>query len=130
MAELLTEHSYLTSIVWPLLTLILFVLVIIYYRKKKFYERMICTLFGNEEAAFEFYEEATKLEKQDIKSLIIGAGEKGRVAEAVKQVKARHTAAERKEDMELRKQDLRLVSIVKLANINRSQILDQLSKKK
>ncbi len=70
MVDILTEHPYLTGVIWPLATLFLLVLLIIFYRKKKYYERIIATLFGSEEAAFELYEEAAKLEKQDVKAHI------------------------------------------------------------
>jgi len=130
MVELFIEHVFLNPIVWWLVTVFLFILVIIFYRKKKYYERIICTLFGDEEVAFEFYQEATELEQQDSK--VHNSGEEGQVSEAVKQSKthAKITKAARKQAETLRTQYRRLESIIKLAQINRSQILNILSQQK
>ena len=130
MVDILREHFFLTALALFLVLVFVLILNTINYRKKKYYKRVLTTLIGDDEEVFELYYEAIKLEKQDIKVAKIEPGEKGQVSAALKQIKARDTATARKEDMELRKQQIRLESIVKLANINRSQILDQLSKKK
>ena len=130
MVELLKEHLFLTGLVWFGITVFLFILMINYYRKKKCYENVITSLIGNDEAVFELCKEAAKLEKHDVKAHIIGTGEKGQVSEAGSQAKThkKDTKSERKKAEILRMMDKRLESIIKLAQINRSQILNDLSK--
>ncbi len=130
MVDIIKEYPFLTGLVSIMVMLFMVILNTINYRKKKYYKSVLTTLIGDDEEVFELYNEAIKLEKQDIKVAKIEPGEKGQVSAALKQIKARDTAAKRKKDNDLRKQEKRLESIVKLANINRSQILDDLAKNK
>ncbi len=130
MVDILREHFFLTALALFLVLVFVLILNTINYRKKKYYKRVLSTLIGGEEEVFELYNEAIKLEKQDIKVAKIEPGEKGQVSAALKQVKARDTATARKKDRELRQMYQRQESIVKLVRINQSQILDELSKKK
>ncbi len=128
MVDIITEHLFLTAMIVTLVTS--FILILKLYRKKRCYERIIVSLIGSDKKVFELYKEAAKLDEQDVKAHIMGSEEKGRLSEVVKQVKALGTASARKQDKELRMMYQRLESIIKLANINQSQILDDLSKKK
>ena len=131
MLDIITEHPFFTAIICFPVMLFMFILNIINYRKKKYCESVISTLIGSDEAVFELYKEAAKLEKQDVKAHSIGTGEKGQDSEVVTQSRThvKITKSERKKDEMLRMMDRRLESIIKLAQINRSQILNDLSKK-
>ncbi len=128
MVYIITENAFLISIVLFPFTLFIFVLMIINYRKRKCCEIFIASLIGSDEAIYEYCKQAAKLDKQEVKARIMGLGEKDQVAEGVKLVKALDTLVARKAAAKLRMNEKRLESIVKLANINRSQILDELSK--